>query len=80
MSSAFEQQVLRGVGGQVVAVQHGDVRTLAGLDRERQLRGDVGPLLRDVLDDDVVVLGVELLDELRHERGRGATRPAVPEA
>jgi hypothetical protein len=76
----FQHEALGGVGGDVVTVADRDIRAFAGFDGERHLLGDVRPLHRDVLDDDVLVLGVELLDQLRHEDRGCAARPAVPEA
>jgi len=77
---ALEEQALGCVCGDVITVCDGDVRPLAGFHSERHLGGDVAPLERVVLDDDVLVLFVELVDQLGDEDGSGATCPTIPEA
>src|SRR4029453_9399274 len=67
-----------GVGGQLVDVHDGDVGAVAGLHRGRDLGIEVGPLQHVHADLDVLVLAVELVDQLAHERAVAAGE-AVPE-
>jgi hypothetical protein len=72
-----EDDLAEGHPGELVHVHRGDVRALAALNRGRELLVEVSPLDGVLLDRDVLVLGLEVRDELLHER-TVTTGEAVP--